>query len=527
MRRIGFSAGWTRAAGAAAVAWCLTAEAQIPDPVPAASPATNSAPAATAPTPAPAVQPNVLDGLETLSLSPEPLGPDMLAGPLSPSRSVAPSAPADLGFAGLPAPTLGGEAVIGSIDGVIRQSAPAPVLQAPEVSGDLFAPPIGSSASMDAFPVQSSEKRPMAPLGPPGFFNAKRSIPIGTGRVRYGADVSASLAYNNNVMGTANNPQGDVIFALQPTIYLETGRKANVRFLWAPSFLRYARFKQYDAVNQTFLFSSRYRFSKLRLGMDASYITQSGLFFNSQGQARQASLFARLFAEYPLTRKLNWTFSAEGNATDSDPGGTQFQAMLKSGIDYRYSSKTQFGAALEIGQQSGPGNLTTFQAFLLRVIYNPTARLTISGEGGIQFRQSRSTSAGSSSTSSTVLNALLSYRATDKTAFAMRFSRSVNVDAFAPDNIQTVTTVEASLLWEISRRAQFRASLLGGYVEQESLGGLAEGSYYFAQGSVSLNYLLSNGVSVQVFNTFQQRLRDTQGGNYLSNTSGMSMGMRF
>lgn len=518
---------WIHAAATAVLACGIatSARSQLPSPAPSPPPIAPTPPGRQ--NPLPPAQPNVLDGLETLSLSPEPLGPEMLAGPLSPARTFSPSSPTDLGFAGLPPPLAGGEEVIGSIDGIVRESLPAPVLQAPATTGELFAPAIGSSDAMAAFPAQSAEQRPLAPLTAPGFFNAKRSIPLGSGRVRFGADVTAAVAYNNNVLGTSNNPQGDTLFAIQPSIYLETGRKANMRFLWAPSVLRYARFKQYDTVNQTFLFSSRYRFNKLRLGMDASYITQSGLFLNSQGQAKQASVFARIFAEYPLTRKIDWSFSAEANGTDSDPGGQQFQGTLKTAIDYRYSPKTRVGVALETGRASGPGNLTTFQAFLLRVIYNPTARLTISGEGGIQYRQSQSTSAGSSSTSSTVLNALIAYRATDKTAMSLRLTRSVNVDAFAPDNIQTVTSVEASVLWEISRRAQFRASLAGGYVEQESLGGLAEGSYYFAQGNISLNYLLNNGVSVQVFNSFQQRLRDTLGGDYLSNTTGVSMGARF
>lgn len=469
--------------------------------------------------------PDVLEALESLQLAPD-LPPwidsEAHAGPLSPQAT--PRRIGDNEFTGgLTAPVAAPDAAAAALD-----APPLPeggdALTSPSLEASLPRAPEGAPAPLQpVFPAQSLENQPLGVLNPPGFLNSKRGFQLGGGRVRYGAQIEAGLAYNDNVLGTPSNPQGDVIFSLQPSIYLETGKKTNVRFLWAPSVMKYARFKRYDTVNQTFLFSSRTRLTKLELGLDASYITQSGLFLNSQGQASQKTLFARLFGTYPLTRKTTLNMALEGSGVESDPGGRSFQGSFNTSVDFRYSSKTTVGAGINVGYFNSSSGTTTYQTFLLRLLYNPTARLTFSGEGGIQFRQSPGSGGGAASTA--VMSLLLSYRPSDKTTISGRFFRNVDVDTFAPGDLQIVTAIQGSISWQATERAQIEASVLSGYSESTSNDG--NGNYFFNQANLAVSYALLDDVNVRVFSNLQQRLRDTQGDNYFSTTSGMSLGMRF
>jgi len=375
---------------------------------------------------------------------------------------------------------------------------------------------------------QSLQRRPLGTIGAPSFLNAKRSFPIGNSRVRYGVEIDGSAAYNNNVFGTPSNTKGDIIMTLQPTFYLETGKKGTMQFLWTPTIVRYAKYSQFNSVNQTFAFSSRYRWTKLRVGLDASYLAQSGLFLNSQGQSQQKAVFARLFAGYALTKKTEALFNFDASVTDSSPGGKQYQATFTTSIDYKYSRKTSFGGAVALGYSSSSAGTTTSESFLLRLLYNPTSKLVFRGEGGLQFRQSMMSNGGTSSSAVTsVVNLSLQYRPTNKTYVSLHFFRNVDMDAFNAGNLQITTSLESIVSWRIFPSASMDLALGAGRVESVALNGQNTGTYNFVQANLGLSYMISSDVNLKLFNNLQQKVNDTQGNNYLSNTSGMSLGMRF
>lgn len=501
----------------------------------AASAAPADAPQGNGPNPQSAAKnaPNVLDGLESLKLAKEPdFGPPIIdAKDLYQGVSTAGAAGSSGGSAfmkpleaNLSIPDLTAPPLQTGLDANLS-AAPnqrLPMLEMPDTFG-----PTMTGLPADVL-APSLQRRPLGTIGSPGFLSAKRSFPIGNSRVRYGVEIDAAAAYNNNVFGTPNNTKGDIIMTLQPTFYLETGKKGTIRFLWTPTIIRYATYKQFNSVNQTFAFSSRYRWTKLRVGLDASYLAQSGLFLNSQGQSQQKAVFARLFAGYALTKKTEALFSFDGSVTDSSPGGKQFQATFTTSIDYKYSSKTTVGGAIALGYSSSSAGTTTSESFLLRLLYNPTSKLVFRGEGGLQFRQSMMSGGGTSSSAVTsVMNLSLQYRPTNKTYVSLRFFRNVDMDAFNAGNLQITTSLESIAAWRITPSTSADLALGAGRVENVSLSGQNTGTYNFVQANLGLSYMISNDVNLKLFNNLQQKLSDTQGNNYLSNTSGMSLGMRF
>jgi len=480
---------------------------------------------------------NVLDGLESLKLAKDPdFGPPIIeAGDLFQARPYAGAA----GFGGgggymkpleadLDAPALTAPAFQNAVEAAPLSSPneKLPTFDVPNIFGPAMT---GSPLEILNAAGQPMQNRPLGTIGAPSFLSKTHSVAVGNGRVRYGVTMSASAAYNNNINGSSTNPQGDLIFTLQPTFYLETGKKGTVQFLWSPSFLNYAKYKQYNSLNQTFVFSSRYRWTKLRVGLDASYIAQSGLFLNSQGQAEQKAIYAKMFAGYSLTKKTEVSLDFSATSTQSSPGGNQFQGTLTTAVDYKFSRKTTIGAALALSYASFSNGMTTSESFLLRLLYNPTSKLVFKGEGGLQFRQSSSTGAGASSYSAatTVVNLSLTYNPSSKTYVAMRLFRNVDMDGFSAGTQQITTGAEASVAWRITRAARFQAGLAAGRVENVATNGQNAGTYNYTQVNLALSYMLGNDVNISLFDNLQQRLGGTQGGNYMSNMSGMSMGMGF
>ncbi len=480
--------------------------------------------------------PDLLDGLDSLKLVKDPdFGPPIIDAealfqghPLAGAVRKSPNDPGEMKSleANLAAPDLNAPSLQPGLEAV-QLHAPndkLPTLQIPDIFGPSM---VGFPLSALAVAGPSMQQRPLGTLGVPSFMSTRHSFPIGNNRVRFGVSVDAGVAYNNNVFAAPSNPQGDRIIALQPAFYLETGKKGTMRFLWAPSVLQYAKYTQLNSINQTFVFSSRYRWTKLRVGLDLSYIAQSGLFLNSQGQAQQKAVYARLFSGYSLTKKTDLLFNFDGTGTESNPGGKQFQGTFTAAVDYRYSQKTTFGGSVALGYFYSSMGMTTSESFLLRLLYKPTSKIVFRGEGGIQFRQSSASVGASSSAVTSIVNLSLIYSPTSKTYVSMRFFRNVDMDAFNAGNLQITTGIESAASWKVFHSMTLQAALAAGLVENVGMSGQQLGNYNYVQGNLALTYMLTDAVNLRLFNNLQQRMNSTQGSNYLSNTSGMGLGMKF
>ena len=524
-------------AAACLAAGPVCAQESAPPPQGAPAAAGNPATSSTSGTPTPDL--NVLDGLESLQIVTDGLEAsplfEMPPPPLSPmvgaQRRV--SYP-DYSFTGVTPPAFSqADLSVRAVDEVARDTAPpsfdplARVPGLPDATDAIVSSILGTPQILAGIPPLNPERRALGSLNAPNFLRANRSFLFGGGRLRYAIELDGSAAYGTNVFGTAKDPKSDMIFTLQPVVYVEGGKWNTFRFLWAPTLVKYGKYKEFDSFNQSFLFSSRFRITKLRLGLDASYITQSGLFLSSVGQAQQKTLIARISASYPLGPKTDLSALLETGNVSTEPGGTQLQGSFTASVDYRYSPKTSFGASVTTGYLKSDQGTTTYETFLIRLLYTPTSKIVFKGDVGIQFRQSKGPFGSSSTISTAVINALLTYRVTGKSLASLRGFRNVDVDAFSPGNLQTLTGVEATFSTKLSPRAVFDISLLGGYSQNETLAGSESGEYSFVQGTVSLAYLLREDINIRLFTSAQQRFRDSKDNNYLSSTTGMSLGGRF
>jgi hypothetical protein len=411
--------------------------------------------------------------------------------------------------------------------------------------GSLLAYPTGTAFAPDSlllnpggsgFSVLSKEAA--LPYGESTFAlqYSPRAIPVfqrdrvltRIGPFRVGIDLSASAAYNNNVFGETNNPKGDQIYSFQPVVYLEAGTRGKMHLLYAPNFVNFSKFKELSTADQAVFFQLRYPFTKLKLGLDLSYLSQSGLFVNNDsGFVQQNTALSRLFGEYRLAPKMTLEFAGESIRQETVPGGTQFENSVTAGLFHRPTTAFRYGASLKVGQLSAPADNQTYQAARVVINYRASVALRFAAEAGIEFRNLSATTDGKNELPIPVFNFQVNYNPTSTTLFNISFYRNVLNTTFSDVSLNITTGISTSALFRLFNKVNVRMELAAGYTEQYSNLTDEDGHFYFLQGGITISYPLFKGLEIQVFDNIQQRFGDRVGNDYISNTMGFALSLKF
>lgn len=423
-------------------------------------------------------------------------------------------------------------------------SVPLSDLPIEDSGGALLAYPEGSTFASDAllltpggggFSILSKEAS--LPYGPSSYAveYSPRAIPIfqrtrpltRIGPVRVGADISGSIGHNNNVFGDATNPKSDQIATFQPMLYLEAGTRGALRMLYAPTYVNFATYKQLSTVNQALYLQIRYPFTKLKLGLDASYLTQNGLFIDSNGFVEQKTGLVRLFGEYPLTKKLMSSFQLENVNQEAIPGGTNIENSIQLRLVHQITRSSNIGGAVKVGTLDAPAEDQTYQSAQLTFNYRPTIALQLSGEFGMELRRLSFTSGGQTVLPITIYNFQAVYNPSSNAIYTVSLFRSALNTTFNNVSLNITTGFSISAVARVAGKLNVRFELVGGYTEQYADEEGEDGNFSFVQGGITLSYPIMKSVEVQVFNNIQQRLRSTIGSDYVSNTFGVGLSVKF
>jgi len=376
--------------------------------------------------------------------------------------------------------------------------------------------PYGESS----YPVEYS------PRGIPVFKRVQEFTRVGP--FRLGVDLTAGVAVNNNVFGATTNPQSDQIYSFLPAVYLEAGTRGKLRLLYAPTYLSFARYKELSTVNQAFIFQLRYPFTKLKFGVDLSYLTQSGLFLNnSEGFVKQNTTLARIFGEYRLTGKTILGFSAETIKQEAIPGGSQNENSATVKLVYQLTRRMEWGLSLKAGQLFTPVENQDYQAAQLLFSYRPTVALRFAAEAGIEFRHLSLTTDGKSEIPTTIFNFQVTYNPTSTALFGLSFYRNALNTTFSNVSLNITTGVNTSVLLRLFGKVNVRLEMGIGYTEQYSDQQGNDGRFSFAQGGITVSYPLLKQLEIQAFDNLQQRFGNQIGNDYVSNTIGLALTLKF
>ena len=373
---------------------------------------------------------------------------------------------------------------------------------------------------------ESSYPLAFSPRAIPVFKRVRELTRIGPFRV--GVDVTGGVAHNNNVFGDTTNPRSDEISSFLPAVYLEAGTRGKLYLLYAPTYLSFAKYKELSTTNQALFFQLRYPFTKLKIGIDLSYLSQSGLFLNSDaGFVQQTTVLGRLFGEYRLSGKTLVAFSGETIKQESSPGGTQTENSAGVRLIYQITHEARVGFNFRVGQVFTPAENQNYQAAQLFMSYRPTVALQFAAEAGLELRRLSLTSSGQSELPITIFNFQVNYNPTSTTLFNVSFYRNALNTTFNNVSLNITTGLTTSVVLRLFDKVNVRLEMGVGYTEQYADEQGNDGSFSFFQGGITVSYPLLKNLEIQVFDSLQQRFGSQIGNDYVSHTIGMALTLKF
>lgn len=366
-----------------------------------------------------------------------------------------------------------------------------------------------------------------APRAIPVFKRVRTLTPVGP--LRVGVDLGLSAAYNNNVFGEPSNVQGDLITTLQPAVFIEAGTRGKAQLVYAPTVVSFAKYKDLGSVNQAVFFRLRYPFTKLKLGLDAFYLTTNGLFVDNDngGFAKQNTFLTRVFGEYPITHKIAAELTGESVWQDTEPGGSQVEHSVKGRAYYQLTTSVKAGLSLKVGAYVAPAETQVYETVQVTSSWRISDGLVLSGEAGIEMRHLSISEEGRNELGIPVFNLQCNYNPTSTTLFNVTLFRDVLNTTFNDVSLNITTGANTSVLIRFFERINFRLELGFGHVEQLTDEQSEDGQYSFVQGGVTLSYQFLNRVEIQLFDNLQQRFGSNVGNDYVSNTMGVAITLKF
>lgn len=346
------------------------------------------------------------------------------------------------------------------------------------------------------------------------------------GPIRYGASLTTGVAYTDNVYGTSgNNRQGSAVWSATPTIFVETGNRANVRLMYSPSFQYYQRDSSSSSVNQTFLLAWDVPFNRLGIGGSIGYFTRDGVFADSNGFASQSTIGGNLYANYRLGHRTMVGLDYEFSIQNSDPGGELLQNSLTAWVGYQLGARTVIRAYVTPGFSTGNGG-EPYITGGLGISYAATQRLQLFANVGVQFRSLSGSDIGDGF-ATPVFNAGAAWNPYDWLFLSASVFRGVGTNSFNTSQTQTTTggSLGASVLLWRKLTLGLNASL--SYVEDAGTRGNND-DYLYGNIGAFASYPVLSWMSANAFYNLSAR-GEASGffGDYGQNTIGASLTFSF
>ena len=237
--------------------------------------------------------------------------------------------------------------------------------------------------------------------------------------------------------------------------YPTTGR--YLRVMYAGSIQTGGDEEEGTKYDQALSLEGYYGFARLKLRTDATFAYSNSL-NRDVGRPVDQTLFGLgLEASYPLSLKTSLGLLLDGESSRYGTGinSTQFSGSIF--VDRWISVKTSVGVELTGGTlQVDEQDSQVFEQINLRLSYVPTAKCTLSGSFGYEWRQIGNTRSGTP-----VFAGALSYAIRPTTTIALSASRSVANSASTSDTNYTSSTIRGSVSQKLGLKAT--ASLSLGY----------------------------------------------------------------
>lgn len=204
----------------------------------------------------------------------------------------------------------------------------------------------------------------------------------------------AQVVYDDNIFIRQTNKVDDWVYTLSPGVLLHLGDyfKKDENFVaidYTPSIIFFDENSASDTVDHEALFDSQYRFTKLTLGLKQIFQSLSGTVIDVGTRVDRDIYTTDLIANYELTGKSSVEANVRYSATEYSSGALfdYSEWINQNWFNYQMAPKTRIGAGVTLGfldVDRGPDQ--DYQQALMRVMYDPTGKITLRASGGFEWR---------------------------------------------------------------------------------------------------------------------------------------------
>ncbi len=382
-------------------------------------------------------------------------------------------------------------------------------------------------------------------------------------RIRIGpVDLKTSLNFivtsddNIGAQPAGPNRRSDTTYALTPAVLVNygahDGQKGYASVVYAPTLTRFSHYSANDSDDQNVAVNFGYPFQRLTLRATEAYTQTTGVNLDARERATQSTNIATLGADYEVDDRitlqntlqyLDTSYSNAGGGGGGSGGllGDTAEA-LHTVVSYRLSDKLSFGPGVNIGIESPENGVQqTFQQVLLDASYQPTDKISLYGQGGVEFRQYLH---GAHDTNP-VFSAGVNYRPTQNAT--LNFSGNQSVQPASTNTSQTTlnTGVAFSASEKLFQRyilgfsffyahSEYNGTGTGSSVTPETGNGVTSFTIN-PNGSnqdnlvyrPSLSFAFSQWSSIGLYYQHQDNESSVQGNSYHDNQAGVSVSAQF
>jgi hypothetical protein len=374
----------------------------------------------------------------------------------------------------------------------------------------------------------------------------------------YDDNLRSDESASNSTTGTQQNQgkKADTSFGITPAILLEygthEGQRGYASLVYTPTITRYIHQSDQDSDDQNVAFNVLYPFQRLTLNFSAVYSQVSGINQDLNTRTTQTSTSVTAGGNYDIDDKLSFSASVQQVSTTFSDGGSNSQgnvqgqgdsvSSITTSLNYRLSDKISVGPSFNAGFDK-PDNAKqeTFEQGLVGITYQPTQKISLYAQGGVEFRQGGGDVDGFSSgydnqggdETNPIFSAGLGYTPFDSTSLQLSASQTVHSSAAVAGQNVTSSGVSVSATQRFFQR--FFLNLSYNYSHSDdSTGGNSGNISTYSGGSedtsayrTSLSVAPTAWTSVSIYYQYLDNKADTQGGTYHDNQMGISASVQF
>ncbi len=359
------------------------------------------------------------------------------------------------------------------------------------------------------------------------YFPGKKTAPLHYGMWNVWPGARAEWTFDDNPGLRQNGGRSETVFRFTPTLQMETTGHVGVYIRYAPTFAWHFHDTTDFTLDHDFLGGLNISWSKLSLKLEQSYQRLTGSSVEFGGSVDRDISETRLTARYRLTEKTHLVLGAGVDSRSFSGGADSTGEHVEPLISYRLWRhwNFEFGARFGLEQVSG-GPEQRIQQPKIRLVCDPTPRLSFQAEAGYEFREIENNQ--DFAEPSFLLGT--SYRLREGTTVTLDASHGLRVSDAYGNQVVTSTIVRAEWRQQLNHRCDF--SLSGGYstddyqqVSSSSSGSSRTDQYFFAR--TQLGIPIGRTQSLAVYYLRRQQDSTLQSSDFENNQVGLLWSLNF